>query len=113
MKKHKYDNPFYDFLKNKLFINVVTMDEAKKIYAPFTPEQVLKLMAWQEGNIFFTQEIGGVLYNIPAHPFTCCSYNGCDRLKQINEGELIPREEGWICPCGRYKQDWAHDFMVE
>jgi DNA polymerase III delta prime subunit len=28
-----------------------------------------------------------------------------------NEGILIATTDGWVCPCGEYKQDWAHDFM--
>jgi hypothetical protein len=30
-----------------------------------------------------------------------------------NEGMLKATTDGWICPCGEYKQDWAHDFMAE
>ena len=30
-----------------------------------------------------------------------------------NEGILIAQEDGWICPCGEYRQDWAHAFMTE
>ena len=85
-----------------------------KIYAPFTEDQVLKLKAWQEGNTNFTATIlSDYLINVPGHPFTCCSHNDCDRLNQPNEGALIPSKEGWICPCGEYKQNWCHDFMVE
>ena len=40
------------------------------------------------------------------HPYTCCSYNGCDRLNQPKEGQLIPTEDGWICPCGKWKQPY-------
>lgn len=68
------------------------------IKAPFTEEQVHKLQEWQEG---------------PGHPFTCCSHDGCDRLNQPNEGALIPTVDGWVCPCGKWKQDWCHDFMCE
>ena len=70
----------------------------EKILAPFTEEQVEKLKLWQESGF---------------HPFTCCSHDGCDRLKQPNEGELIPTTEGWICPCGKWKQNWCHGFMLE
>lgn len=30
-----------------------------------------------------------------------------------NEGILVATTEGWVCPCGEYKQNWAHSFMVE
>lgn len=82
------------------------------VFAPFTEEQILKLQAWQEGNVNFTTNIGENLINIPPHPFTCCSHNGCNRLQQPNEGALIPTIEGWVCPCGKYTQNWCHDFMV-
>jgi hypothetical protein len=40
------------------------------------------------------------------HPYTCCSYNGCERDKQPNWGQLIATEECWVCPCGDYKQEY-------
>lgn len=40
------------------------------------------------------------------HPYTCCSFDNCERNKQPNYGALIPTEDGWICPCGKYKQDY-------
>lgn len=72
---------------------------SEKIFAPFTPEQVEALKLWQSSGSF--------------HPFTCCSYDGCKRMKQPNEGELIPTEEGWVCPCGKWKQEWCHTFMID
>lgn len=49
------------------------------------------------------------------HPFTCMSPDivECQRANGQNEGKLIPRPEGWICPCGKYTQNWCHHFMVE
>src|ERR1051325_6795476 len=83
------------------------------IYAPFTNEQVLKLIAWQEGCVHFTINVGDKIINVPPHPLRC-SHDGCERLEQPNEGALmIPTNEGWVCPCGKWKQDWCHDFMVE
>lgn len=72
-----------------------------KITAPFTDEQVEKLKEWQ--------------FNPKVHSFTCCSPGiaGCERSNGISEGDLIPRKEGWICPCGEYRQNWCYDFMVE
>lgn len=70
-----------------------------KITAPFTPEQVKKLQQWQNTLSF--------------HPFTCCSHEGCERGEDKDGGVLVPSTEGWICPCGKYTQDWAHDFMAD
>ncbi len=70
-----------------------------KITAPFTKEQVKALNEYQQKGFF--------------HPFTCCAYEGCKRGQDVNEGILIAAEEGWICPCGKYKQNWAHAFMAE
>lgn len=75
------------------------MDNKKeKVTAPFNALQVLNLKAWQKLNIF--------------HEFTCCSHDGCNRLEQQGQGVLIPSEKGWVCPCGKYEQNWAHDFMA-
>lgn len=68
-----------------------------KIFAPFTEEQVKNLNIYQDS--WF-------------HPFTCCGHNGCKR-REHNDGILIATTEGWICPCGKYKQDWAHAGMAE
>lgn len=82
------------------------------IKAPFTPEQVLKLKAWQDGTTRWTFDLGGTLHSMPCHPFTCCSHNGCERGDRPDEGILIPSTEGWTCPCGAWKQDWCHDYMI-
>lgn len=71
----------------------------EKIKAPFTEEQVKNLNDYQELGCF--------------HPFTCCSHDDCDRRKQPNEGRLRATTEGWVCPCGKWKQDWAHAFMAD
>lgn len=42
------------------------------------------------------------------HGYTCCGYDGCVRSEQPNWGKLIATKEGWICPCGKYKQNWYH-----
>lgn len=81
------------------------------IEAPFTDEQVKLLNEFQN--------MGSI------HPFTCMSPEAipeCLRAgKEVDgkympgtdEGKLIARNEGWICPCGKYTQDWAHSFMVD
>lgn len=81
------------------------MDKEKaftKVTAPFTDEQVASLKLFQQSGF---------------HPFTCCSTdnegNHCERNKQPNSGALIPTNEGWVCPCGKYTQDWAHHFMTD
>lgn len=41
------------------------------------------------------------------HPYTCPGDNDCsDRI-------LIATENGWVCSCGEYTQDWAHSFHFE
>lgn len=81
-----------------------------KINQPFTPEQVEKLKQWQTGEKTFKTKIGEITVDVPPPPFTC---NAEDRSKCPNEGILIPTVIGWTCPCGKYKQEWCHDFMVE
>ena len=61
--------------------------------APFTPEEVANLQAYQNAGIF--------------HPFTC----GNEKCR----ADLVPTTNGWICPrdgCG-YTQNWAHEFMMD
>ncbi len=56
------------------------------------------------------------------HPYTCSGYGIPECKREIsskqrnegkrveytneNEGVLIATERGWICPCGKYTQDW-------
>lgn len=40
------------------------------------------------------------------HPYTCCGFEGCMRPKEYNEGILIATENGYVCPCGKYKQPY-------
>lgn len=40
------------------------------------------------------------------HPLTCMSFDGCERDKQSNYGTLIATKDGWVCPCGKYKQNF-------
>lgn len=71
------------------------------IKAPFTEEQVEALNNYQQESGF--------------HPFTCLHnlHNECGRSNKDEEGVLIASKEGWICPCGKWRQDWAHDFMAQ
>ena len=85
------------------------------IYAPFTDDEVEKLKAWQSGEKTFPMQVGDQMIQVPPHPFTCCSPNieGCTKKTGESDGVLIPSLEGFTCPCGKYKQNWCHDYMVE
>lgn len=72
------------------------------IKTPWTQEHVDKLNKYQN--------------NSPFHPYTCGVGNGenpkCERQKIPmdfgKDGKLIATKDGWICPCGEYKQDWSY-----
>ena len=49
--------------------------------------------------------------NTMMHDYTCMSYNGCDRSKQDNWGSLIPTEDKWVCPCGKYTQEYDQNLI--
>lgn len=43
------------------------------------------------------------------HPYTCDrSSVNCEVTINNGDGVLIPTNEGWICPCGNYRQFWSH-----
>lgn len=47
------------------------------------------------------------------HPYTCDRRAPECEVKQTprdyyKDGILIATEDGWICPCGKYKQNWYH-----
>jgi hypothetical protein len=67
------------------------------IRAPWTPEQVAALNAWQTSS--------------GTHPFTC----GCDTCHPGINSVLHATPDGWRCPITgcQYVQDWAHPFMVQ
>lgn len=66
-----------------------------KVKAPFTPTQVERLNAFQQGDNF--------------HHFTCPGdTKGCH-----GQRTLIATTQGWLCACGQYTQDWCHSFMLE
>ena len=69
--------------------------------APFSEEQVRRLNDYQKSGMF--------------HPYTCDrKAEQCEvhlRPRDYNkDGVLVATPTGWVCPCGRYKQDFAHDF---
>ena len=47
------------------------------------------------------------------HPYTC-DRNHAECEVNINprdyskDGVLIATENGWVCPCGKYTQNWHH-----
>ena len=59
----------------------------------FTKEIVEQLNKKQQEGIF--------------HPYTCDrSYPECEtRSNHLKDGVLIATENGWICPCRKYKQN--------
>lgn len=63
----------------------------KKIYAPFSEEQLAKLNEWQR--------------NDRIHPYTCAIHS---------DTPLIAKREGWRCnkPGCKYLQEWALDFAA-
>jgi len=81
--------------------------EAKgvKTFAPWTPDEVAGLNAWQS--------------DPRVHPFTC----GGDRMDEAHRayqaahggdfGQLVATPEGWTCPVCDYRQTWAHSFMTQ
>lgn len=70
----------------------------KKINAPFTDKQVTALNQFQTF---------GMMYD-----FTCANNNSCERSDDNNWGVLTATNDGWVCPCGKYKQKWAWEFMI-
>lgn len=63
--------------------------------APWSEEEIKKLNDYQQSGM--------------GHPYTCdrshkeCEVHEGDYLK---DGILIATKEGWVCPCGKYKQNW-------
>ena len=58
--------------------------------APWSQEEVDALNAYQKEGSF--------------HPYTCPgNFPDCK-----DHRELIATEDGWVCACGKYKQDWSH-----
>jgi len=77
-------------------------EDLSRMDVPFNDDQVQKLNEYQRNEFF--------------HPFTCGGGNiennlDCERQNNKGEGILIATNEGWVCPCGKYKQNWAHTFM--
>lgn len=62
----------------------------------FTEEQVKHLNEQQQSG--------------KVHPYTCDrrSMNCCQVRVNEGDGILLATTDGWICPCGNYRQNWAH-----
>lgn len=67
----------------------------KKIIAPWTQEQV--------DTLNFAQGCGFL------HPFTCPGDLDTCHLHR----DLIATLDGWVCACGRYRQEWAFEIPPE
>ena len=60
--------------------------------APWTPDQVESLNAYQKSGV--------------RHPFTCGA-PGCG-------ADLVASVHGWACPqCNLWTQDWCHGWMAD
>jgi len=44
------------------------------------------------------------------HDYTCMGHNGCIRSENSN-GTLIPTEDKWVCPCGKYTQEYDQSLI--
>lgn len=74
------------------------------VFAPFAPDQVASMNAYQ---------VSGVM-----HPFTCSgghAPHGADAGDAGHRVGLVASASGWDCPAAgcTYRQDWAHAFMVD
>lgn len=38
------------------------------------------------------------------HPYTCPG----DRPECQDQRNLVATNNGWVCQCGKYKQEWSH-----
>ena len=44
------------------------------------------------------------------HDFTSMGHGGCTR--NINNGTLVPTEDRWVCPCGKYTQEYDQNLLM-
>lgn len=66
-----------------------------QVIAPFTPDQVASLNAYQASGVF--------------HEYTCGS-----EVCPVKQAVLVAAEDGWRCPAGcGYRQYWAHRFTAD
>lgn len=70
--------------------------------APWTKEIVEALNIYQRHGRF--------------HPFTCGNRSDGSHPFESEYGDfgaLRATVNGWVCPYCTYRQDWAHDFMIQ
>ena len=70
----------------------------EQIRAPWTPDQVVALNAFQRRREF--------------HPFTCPNRGPWHAEINSPDDVLVATVRGWVCPFCDYTQEWAHSFMV-
>jgi len=68
----------------------------------FSKETVDKLNEYQKTGIFHPYTCGG------SNLEECYRRHGKGKTYEEKECILIATEQGWICPCGKYTQNWAH-----
>lgn len=74
----------------------------ERVKAPWNDDQLKNLNRFQKIGIM--------------HPFTCCSpeeIHECERRSGKNDGLLTATTNGWVCPCGKYTQDWCYPGMLD
>lgn len=84
----------------------------KKIKTPFTEEQVKNLNIYQKSGSFHAFTCIGRPYIHKAKPGMMGKLER-SRLACPNDGMLKATEDGWVCPCGEHRQNWAYEFMSE
>lgn len=68
-------------------------EKGQRMQAPFSREEIIKLLNWQ----------------MTMHPYTCAFRGDLPhRIIWGDKGTLIPTEEGWICVDCDFTQDWSH-----
>lgn len=90
----------------------------EKVFTPFTDEQVKLLNEYQQLGIGHPFTCSGIPTPLPAGTTDSEGNDVAGKLENSrqsceNEGILIATNEGWICPCGKYKQHWAHEHMLD
>lgn len=78
------------------------MKKPDRSYAPWTDDELANLNRFQTLGFM--------------HEFTCCSPEEipeCQRRTKQNGGMLTATTDGWVCPCGKYKQDWCYPYMLD
>jgi hypothetical protein len=67
------------------------------IRAPFTPEQIEALNAWQR--------------NGQVHPYTCGNAQCRAEHHHVDGSVLVATTTGWVCEHCGYTQEWAHELL--